>query len=106
VKTKEGGGGQEKEVGEETRKRVIVKAITYRVIVTIALALISWYYSGNLFETSAISVTYTIIATVLYYVHERAWLRTIWGRERRRRMNKKENDGDDNKNNNLVDKQP
>jgi uncharacterized membrane protein len=64
----------------ETRRRAIVKAITYRVKVAITLAVISWYYTGNLFETSAVSITYTIIATVVYYLHERAWLKVNWGR--------------------------
>jgi uncharacterized membrane protein len=64
----------------ETRSRAIVKAMTYRVIVAIALAVISWYYTGNLFETSAVSITYTIVATVIYYVHERAWIKVKWGK--------------------------
>jgi uncharacterized membrane protein len=66
--------------GGETRRRAIVKAITYRVIVAITLAVISWFYTGNLFETSAVSITYTIIATVVYYVHERAWIKVKWGK--------------------------
>jgi uncharacterized membrane protein len=70
------GGGE----GRETRRRAIVKAITYRVIVAITLAAISWFYTGNLFETSAVSITYTIIATIVYYVHERAWIKVKWGK--------------------------
>ena len=46
-------GGGAGGVGE-TRRRAIVKAITYRVIVAITLAAISWFYTGNLFETSAL----------------------------------------------------
>src|SRR5215212_11220145 len=70
------GGGE----GRETRRRAIVKAITYRVIVAITLAAISWFYTGNLFETSAVSITYTIIATIVYYVHELAWIKVKWGK--------------------------
>jgi uncharacterized membrane protein len=44
------------------------------------LAAISWFYTGNLFETSAVSITYTIIATIVYYVHERAWIKVKWGK--------------------------
>jgi uncharacterized membrane protein len=76
----EGGGGRGVLGGGETRRRAIVKAITYRVIVAITLAAISWFYTGNLFETSAVSITYTIIATSVYYVHERAWLKVTWGK--------------------------
>src|SRR5215211_4817545 len=82
VMTEGGGGGREEEAhgGGETRRRAIVKAITYRVIVAITLAAISWFYTGNLFETSAVSITYTIIATIVYYVHERAWIKVKWGK--------------------------
>jgi uncharacterized membrane protein len=78
--TEAGGGGGEVAHGGETRRRAIVKAITYRVIVAITLAAISWFYTGNLFETSAVSITYTVIATIVYYVHERAWLKVKWGK--------------------------
>jgi uncharacterized membrane protein len=74
------GGGEIVAGGGETGRRAIVKAITYRVIVAITLAAISWFYTGNLFETSAVSITYTIIATIVYYVHERAWIKVKWGK--------------------------
>ena len=78
--TIEGGGRGGISGSGETRRRAIVKAMTYRVIVAVTLAIISWYYTGNLFETSAVSITYTIIATVIYYLHERAWIKVKWGK--------------------------
>lgn len=77
-----GGGGEPpptEQHHEETHKRAIVKAATYRAIVAITLAAISWYYTGDIFETSAVSITYTILATIVYYLHERAWLKVKWG---------------------------
>src|SRR5215212_10239371 len=79
--TEGGSGGGEIVAGEgETGRRAIIKAITYRVIVAITLAAISRFYTGNLFETSAVSITYTIIATIVYYVHKRAWIKVNWGK--------------------------
>lgn len=65
---------------DEIRMRAIAKAMTYRIIVAITLAVITWFYTGDLFDTSAISITYTVIATVVYYFHERAWLKVKWGK--------------------------
>jgi uncharacterized membrane protein len=73
-------GRKEVAHGGETKRRAMVKAITYRVIVAITLAAISWFYTGNLFDTSAISITYTIIAMIVYYIHERAWIKVKWGK--------------------------
>jgi uncharacterized membrane protein len=78
--TEGGRAGEAAGAREETRRRAIVKAITYRAIVAITLAVISWFYTGNLFDTSAISITYTIIATIFYYIHERAWIKVKWGK--------------------------
>jgi uncharacterized membrane protein len=80
--TIEGGGRDRGGISSsgETRRRAIVKAMTYRIIVAVTLAIISWYYTGNLFETSAVSITYTIIATAIYYLHERAWIKVKWGK--------------------------
>lgn len=65
----------------ETNKRTALKSITYRVIVTVILGIISWFYTGNFFQTSAITIVYAISATVVYYVHEKVWFRVIWGRK-------------------------
>lgn len=65
---------------EDSTKRSLVKAITYRAIASLVLAMISWYFTGNLFETSVITIVFTLLATVIYYIHERVWDKIEWQR--------------------------
>jgi len=55
-------------------------AITYRSIAFLVLGIISYIMTGNVFETLAITVVFTIVATFLYYVHERIWDKIKWGK--------------------------
>lgn len=65
---------------EDSQKRSLIKAITYRAVASSALAIISWVYTGNLFETSVITIVFTLVATVIYYLHERIWDKIEWQR--------------------------
>jgi len=58
---------------EDSLKRSLLKSITYRALASSALAVISWFYTGNLFETSFITIAFTVVAIVIYYIHERVW---------------------------------
>jgi len=64
------------------RQRSALKAITYRILMTVILAIISYIYTGDFFQTSAITIVFTIIAIIVYYLHERVWARIKWGKER------------------------
>jgi len=54
----------------ETHLRTWARAIIYRILAT----LITAYFTG--FGTA---IVLHIILTVLYYIHERAWLKVSWG---------------------------
>ncbi len=62
------------------RKRSIASAITYRATSTVLLAAISWAVTGQWIESLAVTLTFALLATVLYYFNDRAWERTDWGR--------------------------
>jgi uncharacterized membrane protein len=55
-----------------SRRRSIVKTLSYRAIVTVILAV------GNLYQTSTIAIVFGILATLTYYLHERLWSRIHW----------------------------
>lgn len=57
----------------ESKKRSIVKMLTYRAILTALLAIISWIFTGNLGQTTVITIVFSVSATVIYYIHERVW---------------------------------
>ena len=62
----------------ETRKRSVAKTLSYRILSTIILGIISWAYTGELLATSAITITFTIVASVIFYLNERFWNRVNW----------------------------
>lgn len=64
------------------RKRTLASAISYRVASTILLMVITYAVSGVLFESVIITVSFALLATVVFYFNERLWERTTWGRKR------------------------
>jgi uncharacterized membrane protein len=63
----------------ESRQRSVVKMLTYRVILTGLLAVISWIFTANVGQTTVITVVFSISATAIYYLHERIWNEIRWG---------------------------
>jgi uncharacterized membrane protein len=59
----------------DSRKRSILKTLSYRAITTVTLAVITYSFTGDLFQTSAVSITFSMVATAIYYLHERLWTR-------------------------------
>ena len=64
----------------DKRLRSIIKSATYRIIAFIVLLAITWYATGDLVQTTFISVTFQTIQLFLYYIHERLWERVNWGK--------------------------
>jgi uncharacterized membrane protein len=64
----------------ESQRRSLVKSITYRIAVTVVLAILSWVFTEDVFQTSAITISFTILATLVYYFHARIWDKITWGR--------------------------
>jgi adenylylsulfate kinase len=62
----------------ESRRRSLLKTLSYRVIVTVILAVVTFVFTGRLYQTSAISIVFALLATIAYYVHERVWTTIKW----------------------------
>lgn len=58
-----------------SRKRHILKTITWRIIGTLDTMILSWIITGNWKWGLAIGGVELITKMVLYYFHERAWYR-------------------------------
>ena len=56
-----------------SRKRHILKTITWRIIGTLDTMILSWIITGQLEMGSSIGGVELITKMVLYYFHERAW---------------------------------
>ena len=62
-----------------SRKRHILKTITWRVIGTLDTMLLGWIITGSIVTGLKISSVELITKMVLYYFHERAWYRFNFG---------------------------
>ena len=67
----------------ESKKRTVTKAISYRGLVTVILAILSWAFTADLHQTAVITVVYAALATAGYYGHERIWNKITWERKRK-----------------------
>ena len=56
-----------------TRKRHILKTISWRIIGTLDTMILSWIITGNWKVGIAIGGVEVVTKMVLYYLHERAW---------------------------------
>lgn len=56
-----------------TRKRHIVKAISWRVVGTLDTVLLAWLITGNAINGLKIGMFELVTKMILYYGHERAW---------------------------------
>ncbi|MGB5653752.1 MAG: DUF2061 domain-containing protein [Robiginitalea sp.] len=58
-----------------SRKRHIAKTFTWRAVGTLDTVLISWIITGNPLTGMKIGLFEVVTKMVLYYLHERLWLR-------------------------------
>jgi uncharacterized membrane protein len=63
----------------ETTKRSIFKAISWRLIGTAAVLIISLVVTGSFALAGSIAITQLVTNTILYFFHERLWNKITWG---------------------------
>jgi len=56
-----------------TKKRHILKTISWRIIGTLDTMILSWIITGNWKIGVAIGGVEVVTKMILYYLHERAW---------------------------------
>ena len=64
----------------ESRKRSLLKTISWRVVASIDTFLISWLISGKISIGISIATLEVITKLIIYYFHERAWDKIKWGK--------------------------
>ena len=65
----------------DTRPRSFAKALSWRITGTIDTMIISLLITGSVKLAAAIGLTEAVTKSVLYYLHERVWLRIPYGRK-------------------------
>jgi uncharacterized membrane protein len=66
----------------ETPIRSLTKAITWRITGTIDTFIISWIITGQILLASGIALTEILTKVCLFWLHERAWNRIDWERNK------------------------
>lgn len=71
---------------KESKKRHLLKTITWRVAGTLDTITLAWFISGDMSTGLEIGLAELITKMTLYYLHERAWYKIDYGIEIRRRL--------------------
>jgi len=62
-----------------TRRRSVVKSISWRVLASLDTFVIAYLITGRLTWGAFIAGAEVVTKMALYYVHERAWAHVAWG---------------------------
>lgn len=62
-----------------SKKRSLAKSITWRLIAVISTFVIGYAMTDSLGFAASLTIVSNIINFILYYVHERVWLKVNWG---------------------------
>ena len=65
----------------DTHSRSFAKALSWRVTGTIDTMIISLVVTGSIKLAATIGLTEVVTKSLLYYFHERAWLKISYGRK-------------------------
>ena len=60
---------------EETRLRSLAKSVVWRLLGVIVLSLITYVFTRDWITATFITLVHHLSFVVIYYLHERAWLR-------------------------------
>src|SRR5690606_24736384 len=71
---------------DNSRKRHIAKAITWRVVGSVDTFMLSWLISGNPLTGLKIGFAEVLTKMILYYFHERVWFKTKVEDSRKRHL--------------------
>lgn len=71
-----------------SKKRHLIKTVTWRVVGTLDTVMLSWFFTGNPFLGLQIGAAEVVTKMVLYYYHERLWYKINFGLDKRIRAKK------------------
>lgn len=64
------------------QKRSLLKALSWRLIITLGTILIVFLLTGNFAISLGVGAFEFGIKFLLYYLHERVWNKISWGRDK------------------------
>ena len=67
----------------ERHSRTIAKTVTWRIIGTVITVVVIYFFERDVEDSLTIGISANLIKMGFYYVHERLWNRSAFGREMR-----------------------
>lgn len=64
-----------------SKRRSFAKSITWRIIAILSTFIIAYFMTGSLAFATSLALISNLINFVLYYIHERIWLKVTWGKQ-------------------------
>ena len=64
----------------QKRVRSILKAISWRILATVTTILLAFLFTGNWTISASIGVVEVFVKIAVYYLHERLWNLSNFGR--------------------------
>ena len=64
----------------ETKKRTLVRMLTYRLTAWLFTIFCTWLFTGDIASATGFATALNILLSIDYYIHERIWLKIKWGR--------------------------
>ncbi len=64
----------------ETKKRTIVRMITYRITALLFTIFWTYLFTNNIASATGFAIALHVLLSIDYYIHERIWLKIKWGR--------------------------
>ncbi|MEA2097482.1 MAG: DUF2061 domain-containing protein [Patescibacteria group bacterium] len=65
----------------DTHKRTIIKTITWRIIATLTTVITIYIWTGDMSVAFGAGLVANAFKTIFYYIHERVWNKSNFGRE-------------------------
>ena len=65
----------------DSHKRTIAKSITWRIVATATTILTIWIWTGSWYMSLGSGLLANGFKAVFYYIHERAWNNSDYGRK-------------------------
>jgi len=65
----------------DTHKRTMIKTVTWRIIATLTTVITIYLWIGDLSAALGSGLIANALKTIFYYIHERMWNRTDFGRQ-------------------------
>lgn len=72
----------------DSRKRHLIKTVSWRALGTLDTIILSWIISGDPFTGLKIGFAEVVTKMILYYFHERSWYKINFGLDKRKRAKK------------------